>query len=471
MNQNTNTHLSPFEQQLERMGQEIERLMPYYPCLREVCHRLQPEARPAALFVGAALFGTLMTRCTYRFYYQAHQLRRLNYCVFIIGDPGTGKSFAERLYEVIADPIIRETKKGTNAINNYKRKYSRWEKSGCKGEGPEKPKTLIRTHPARTSNRVFIDDMIDAVDIVDGEEMHLHMLSFDSELDNAINMQGEAWNNKTFLELKAFHNEGDGQFFTSVDTRLCNFDVYWNFIYTGTRLALGHKVNEQNIGTGLATRLACIPMPSTHFKMLDYEEYDPSKGTPSLTKEEVTLHKWAERLDKTHGKLPIKALVDCAYDWTKEHMEEAKENDSEADEVMVKRVAYYGINVSVPFIVMRHWDEWQHDGTLSIDDTDLSLCWLAMNIQYACQIHFFARYWDHYFDCLNKSFTPVEKRHTTLMRQRYALLPETFQTDDIMMICGVEKRNAEKMIERWLREHYIERIEHGVYHKLFLFLI
>ena len=30
-----------------------------------------------------------------------------------------------------------------------------------------------------------------------------------------------------------------------------------------------------------------------------------------------------------------------------------------ADEMMVKRVAYYGINVSVPFIMMRHWDEWQ----------------------------------------------------------------------------------------------------------------
>ena len=471
MEQNTNTQLSPFEQMLEEAGQRIGELMPYYPCLSEVCHRQETAARPAALFVGAALFGTLMTRCTYHFYHHAHLARRLNYCVFIIGNPATGKSFAERLYEVIADPIIQETEKGTKAINNYKRKYSRWEKGGRKGQGPEEPKTLIRTHPARTSNRVFIEDMMNAVDIVDGEEMHLHMLSFDSELDNAINMQGEAWNNKAFLELKAFHNEEDGQFFTSIDTKLCNFDVFWNFIYTGTPLALRHKVNEKNIGTGLATRLACIPMPSTHFKMMEYEEYDPSKENPSMTKEEMTLHSWAERLDKAHGKLPIKALVDCTYDWTKARMEDAKEDDSEADEIMCKRVAYYGINISVPFIVMRHWDEWQQHGTLSIDDKDLALCRLVMNIQYACQIRYFARYWDHYFDCINNPFTPPEKRHTSLMKQRYAILPETFQTDDIMMICGVEKRNAEKMIERWLREHYIERIDHGIYQKLFLFLI
>ena len=76
MNQNTTKPLSPFEQMLEEKGLEIEKLMPYYPCLREVCHRLEPAAYPAALFVGAALFGTLMTRCTYSFYHQAHRVRR-----------------------------------------------------------------------------------------------------------------------------------------------------------------------------------------------------------------------------------------------------------------------------------------------------------------------------------------------------------------------------------------------------------
>ena len=35
----------------------------------------------------------------------------------------------------------------------------------------------------------------------------------------------------------------------------------WNFIYTGTPIALKKKVNEQNFGSGLATRLTCIPLP------------------------------------------------------------------------------------------------------------------------------------------------------------------------------------------------------------------
>ena len=78
-------------------------------------------------------------------------------------------------------------------------------------------------------------------------------------------------------------------------------------------------------------------------------------------------------------------------------MEEAEEDQSKTDELLLKRVPYYGIAVSVPFIMMRHWDEWQQHHTLTLDDTDLYLCLLAINIQFACQRHFFGKYWDYYF--------------------------------------------------------------------------
>jgi hypothetical protein len=34
------------------------------------------------------------------------------------------------------------------------------------------------------------------------------------------------------------------------------FNVFWNFIYTGTPYALHRKVNQRNFGTGMSTRLA-----------------------------------------------------------------------------------------------------------------------------------------------------------------------------------------------------------------------
>lgn len=466
MEQSTTNNRTLMEQYLQYAGEEIEKLMYAYPCLREICHGQRTDAYPAALFASAAFLGTLMTRCTYRFYHRPEELRRLNYCIYIIGDPGSGKSFVERLYDVIADPIIQQTRKSLNAINRYKRKYKQWDDGGRKGDGPTKPKELVRTHPSRTSNKVFIEDMMNAVDIVDGEEMHLHMLSFDSELDNAINMQGEAWNNKMFLELKAFHNEEDGQFYSSLDSLLCEFNVYWNYVYTGTPLALRHKVGEKNIGTGLSTRLACIPMPSSHFQMLPYEKEDEAKVVNGLTEEEQTLHMWAERLDKVYGELPIKELVECTWQWTARRMEDAKENESEADDTMCKRVAYYGINVSMPFIMMRHWDEWNQHHTITIDETDKRLCQLIMDIQFACQRHFFGAYWDKYYERSHSLFQPTSRRHTQQMKYRYWVLPEEFFLEDVVKICGVQWRSAEKMVERWTKDHYIERVDRDFYRKL-----
>ena len=112
---------------MEIAGKEIEELMDDFPCLSEVCRGLETAAFPAALFTSACFMGTLMTRCTYRFYHRPEELRRLNYGVYIIGDPGSGKSFAAHLYKVLTEPLERESKKGMNAVNRYKRKYQQWE--------------------------------------------------------------------------------------------------------------------------------------------------------------------------------------------------------------------------------------------------------------------------------------------------------------------------------------------------------
>ena len=109
----TTTHndtRSNIEQEMEFYGKEIQDLMKDYPCLREVCKGLKLGAYPAALFTSACFMGTLLTRCTYRFYHRPEELRRLNYGIYIIGDPGSGKSFATRLYKLLAEPMIRVSK-------------------------------------------------------------------------------------------------------------------------------------------------------------------------------------------------------------------------------------------------------------------------------------------------------------------------------------------------------------------------
>ena len=101
------------------------------------------------------------------------------------------------------------------------------------------------------------------------------------------------------------------------------------------------KVNEQNFGSGLATRLTCIPLPSTHFEMMDLDEEVDEESDNRLLE-------WAKKLDKTKGELSIKRIVRTMYDWTARRMADAKDNESKADEMLLKRCAYHGINYSAP---------------------------------------------------------------------------------------------------------------------------
>ena len=160
-------------------GAEIEALAEEYPLIKDICKGLKRNQYPAALFVAGGLMMTLMTRCTYRFYHRPEELRRLNNSTLIIGDPASGKSFATRLFKLLASPIVEADKIGKDAINAYREQMRT---KGANKEKPKKPKVVVRIHPARTSNAQFIQDMVNAVEEVNGEPMQLHMLTFDTEL-------------------------------------------------------------------------------------------------------------------------------------------------------------------------------------------------------------------------------------------------------------------------------------------------
>ncbi len=75
--------------------------------------------------------------------------------------------------------MVAADKAGIAAINRYKEEMKT---KGANKEKPAKPKALFRVHPARTSNAQFIQDMVNAVEVVDGEQMQLHMLTFDTNV-------------------------------------------------------------------------------------------------------------------------------------------------------------------------------------------------------------------------------------------------------------------------------------------------
>ena len=447
--------------QLNAWGSQIAALFQYFPILSDICRGLKPSQYPAALFVAGSFLMTLMTRCTYRFYHRPEELRRLNSSTIIVGDPASGKSFATRLYKLLMAPIFAADKAGKEAINAYR---DLMKTKGANKEKPKKPKVVVRVHPARTSNAQFIQDMVNAVETVDGEEMQLHMVTFDTELDNTLSIQkGGSWIDKISLELKTFHNEEDGQAYSNVDSVMQDFYVTWNYVYTGTPLALKKKVNEQNFGSGLATRLTCIPLPSTNFEMMSRErtvDYDS----------DARLKDWAFKLDRMKGELSLQKIVDELYEWTARRMADAQDNESRADEMLLKRCAYHGLNFAAPFIVMRHWDAMQQEGdywcgTFETDEIDWQLAELIVNMQFACQKHYFGAMAEAYFDNkLRDASVNVQRRQKTF--EAFSLLPEEFTNEDVQRCFNLNSEAAARMrIKRLINDHLVEKkgsfIENG----------
>jgi len=443
---------------MDQWAEELMEMAEYYPCMKELFLNVHPHKLAAVWFSSAALFGTLMTRSWYHFWYEPEILRRLNYSIFIIGDPGAGKNIVEKFYKKIADPMIQADQCLIDAVNRYKE--GRTERSTStkaqKGEALKRPVVGIRVHPARTATGEFIRHMNAAVETVQGQPLNLHMFSFDAELDNVTKQnKGGDWKDREILELKAFHNEQDGQMYANQESVTGMFNVFWNFIYTGTPYALHRKVNQRNFGTGMSTRLAVIPLPDKGFANR-HQQVNPDANE--------TLKTWAYRLDKVEGELPIEPLNDETYEWQTNHLEIAEFNGDKADRTLLKRIPYYGIGVSLPFILMRHWEEWQESRSLTMDDRDKRLCRLAMEIQYKCQQFYFGEMAFNYFADQNKEF--VQRRRTTRYDECFRKLPDEFKTQQFMDCFGASQPTAWKAINRFVSEGIVEKVKYGLYRKL-----
>jgi hypothetical protein len=443
---------------LDNWAEELTEMAAYYPCMKELFLNVHPHKLPAVWFSSAALFGTLMTRTWYHFWYEPELVRRLNYCIFIIGDPGAGKNIVEKFYKKIADPMIQSDQCLIDAVNRYKegRTERTTSTKAQKGEALKRPVVGIRVHPARTATGEFIRHMNAAVETIQGQTINLHMFSFDAELDNVTKQnKGGDWKDREILELKAFHNEQDGQMYANQESVTGMFNVFWNFIYTGTPYALHRKVNQRNFGTGMSTRLAVIPLPDKGMAKR-HQQVDPTANE--------TLSTWAYRLDKVEGELPVEPLNDETFEWQTAHMEIAEFNGDKADRTLLKRIPYYGIGISLPFILMRHWDEWQEHRTLTMDERDRRLCRLAMDIQYRCQQFFFGEMAFNYFADQNKEF--VQRRRSGRYEECFRKLPDEFRTQQFMDVFGVSQSAAQRAIARLQQDQLIEKVKYGVYRKV-----
>ncbi|SHL21402.1 hypothetical protein [Xylanibacter ruminicola] len=110
-------------------------------------------------------------------------------------------------------------------------------------------------------------------------------------------------------------------------------------------------------------------------------------------------------------------------------------------------------------------------GEFETDDIDWKLAELIVNMQYACQRHYFGAMAEAYFDNkLKDASVNVQRKQKTF--EAFARLPEEFTNDDVVRCFNLSgSSSARCRISRFLRDHLVEKVreERGaipaLYHK------
>ena len=444
----------------ERWCDTIESFFDVYPGLREVCEPHQRNTWPFLLFASAMMMGSDMDLCYYYFYADTGVRTRLNYIIWGVGDPTGGKRAMERLTDLLLIPYIEEGNLADESTNTWK------ESTDAKGSNKEKdlrPPLYNRFLGARTSNAEFIRSMVNSKEVVDGEEMGRHIVTIDGEKDLTLSKSG-SWISRDYMVLRSFHNEYDEQHYSNKQSVSARFRVFWNMCETFTPISLPKLVNERNINSGLDTRTATIPLGPDDFEMMPLRYRDPK-----IEAYNETLRQIAYKLDQRRGELPLWPLVEHVHQWCDYRRGIAKFNNKDkADWLQIKRIPYYGIAVSAPYIDLRHEKERLETGTYTIDEQDLALCDLVLDIQYRTQHYWYYEMHRQYFENQLRD-AAKQCRRTTKFQECFRLLPndEEFTTEQFAQIFGyANTRAAQKTLQRLEADKTIKRTMRGHYKKL-----
>jgi hypothetical protein len=113
---------------------------------------------------------------------------------------------------------------------------------------------------------------------------------------------------------------------------------------------------------------------------------------------------------------------------------------------------------------MRHWDKMHQDGdfwcgTFETDEVDWRLAELIVNIQYACQRHYFGAMAEAYFDNkLKDASVNVQRKQKTY--EGFQRLADEFFTTDVMRCFNLSNEvSARVKVSRLLKDHLIEKVE------------
>ena len=444
------------------------------PVWQPVCSVLPRYSRLNGILVAGSMFGTLLSGCRLRNWYDGRDLA-LTFMTYIIGDAGTGKGDYRELDRLIMEPLRIEDMRGRKAEENYQAEVKRLALAKAKKEDiPEEKHFPVRYLPTDTTLKQKLERCMDAKAMFGSEQRQVACYNFESELSSKINVEKSTWNSSQDFDKKSFDTEETGSESRSATTRNGLVPAFFNFVVTGTPDALLKKITPRNCLDGLPTRLIMGVQYGQRYEMIERNrrrhtqkdrEWLRTVGNRLLRcgwdvnlEQRVAVPKrWQDRLGKTTS------FADALFYWGQQKGFALSLDDDRLGDYFRKRPPMIAMRLAVVDAIMNSLDSFEESGKLNLKFSSIELALNLADYIFEAQLFFFGKL---IFDSINGVQGVGEVMRVTKNVEAYNKLPDSFTVDNLAAMLSVSNKTAATYCSKWLKNGFLKREGRAKYVKL-----
>ena len=433
---------------------------------KPICAYMPRYARVSGLLAGGTMFGTYLSGCRLRNWYDGSDLF-LTFMTYIIGEAASGKGDYRELDRLIMEPLRQADSRGRKAEEAYQEEMKRLAVSKTKKDDvPEEKHFAVRYLPTDITLKQKLERCRYSLAQFGAEQRQVACYNFEAELSSKINYEKSSWNSSQDFDKKSFDCEMTGSESRSTMTTNGLVNAFFNFIVTGTPDALKKKVNLRNCLDGLPTRLIMGIQPSSGFKMVERsrrrrtdDDMDWLRTVGNKLMEcgwDVDLEQkckvpkdWQSRLGKTTS------FADALYWWGTQKAFACELEKDEIGNYFRKRPPMIAVKFGVVDAIMNSLDSFHESGKLKLNFSSIELAIHLCDYIFESQIWFFGHLIEESLD--SNAISGLKYENTKKVRG-YNELPQTFKIEDVEKVFNISRKTASNYCSFWRQNGYIDKV-------------
>ena len=396
--------------------------------LQDLSDHAPEEFKEATLMAAMPMLGTLATGI--RAKYRDGVLNSASFIVDIEAPQATGKSFVDKEFELLMDPIIKQ-----DEVEWQKEiAYSLAKKDG---QDVENPCSNIRIIEPNIGVSAFLERALYA--------KGKHLFTYAPEIETVLkNNKGGAWTEKNDLFRLAYDNKPWGQHRISKDSFSGKINLFYNMVICGTPNKC--RAFFADAESGLVSRVTPVLLPDmVGAKMPQFKVW---------TKEdEEKVKRQCLCLMDEEGEVDLPLINQAIEEWDESKRQEYLQTLRYSLDVLRRRSALNGFRAGIIAYLLEGHQETERAIKFAL--------WYAERcLHYQLQI-----YGDKIDALRNAQLSPQASKGNI----RYLdLLPKEFTKEDLvsLRLANNESPVVKTIICRWVKEGLIEKIGTNLWRKI-----